>query len=62
MKHTTTDRQASTSSLSMRLVAACRDPRHQCAVVLAANAGLVACTAVEPFTPALVLHLVLVLL
>ena len=56
---TTTDRRASTPALTARLSAACRDPRHHCALVLAANAGLVACGAAEPFTAALALHLVL---
>jgi hypothetical protein len=58
MTHTT-NRHADTTALIMRLAAACRDPRHHCALVLAANAGLVACGAAEPFTPALALHLVL---
>lgn len=56
MTHTTTD--SPDSSLMMRLAAACRDPRNHCALVLAANAGLVACGATGPFTPALALHLV----
>lgn len=59
MKQLTTNRHPRQSALTMRVLAACRDPRHHCAVVLAANAGLVACAAVEPFTPALLLHLVL---
>lgn len=59
MKQLTTNRPPRQSALTMRVLAACRDPRHHCAVVLAANAGLVACAAVEPFTPALLLHLVL---
>ena len=59
MTYTTTDRQVSTSALTARLAAACRDPRHHCALVLAVNAGLVACAAAEPFTAALALHLVL---
>ena len=45
--------------LPMRWLAAGCDPRHHCALALAVNAGLVACGAVEPFTPALALHLVL---
>lgn len=59
MNHTTTDRQRHTAALAIRLAAACRDPRHHCALVLAANAGLVVCAAAEPFTPALALHLAL---
>ena len=59
MTHTTTDRQSPMSAMTMRLVAACRDTRHHCALVLAANTGLVACGAAEPFTAALALHLVL---
>lgn len=59
MTNTTTDRQVSTPALKARLAAACRDPRHHCALVLAANAGLVACGAAEPCTAALALHLVL---
>lgn len=42
-----------------RLVAALRDSRCHCSVVLAANAGLAFYSASEPFTGALVLHLVL---
>ena len=42
-----------------RLFAVCRDPRHHCALVLLANAGLVVCAAAEPFSPALALHLML---
>ena len=56
---TTTDRQARNPALTARLSAACRDPRHHCALVLATNAGLVACGATEPFTAALALHLML---
>jgi hypothetical protein len=59
MTYTTTDRQVSTPALTARLATACRDPRHHCALVLAVNAGLVACAAAEPFTAALALHLVL---
>ena len=59
MTNTTADRQASTPALTVRLAAACRDPRHHCTLVLAVNAGLVACAAAEPFTAALALHLVL---
>lgn len=59
MTHSTTHHQARTPALTMRLEAACRDPRHHRALVLAANAGLVACAAAEPFTAALALHLVL---
>lgn len=47
------------ATTTMRLVAACRDPRSQCALVLAANAALLACGAAEPFTAAFALHLVL---
>ena len=56
---TTTARQARPPALTTRLAAMCRDPRSYCALVLAANAGLVACAAAEPFTAALLLHLVL---
>jgi len=59
MTYITTDRQVSTCALTARLAATCRDPRHHCALVLAVNAGLVACGAAEPFTAALALHLVL---
>jgi hypothetical protein len=60
MMHSETVAQPrSSATLTLRLASACRDPRHHCALVLAANAGLVACGAAEPFTPALVLHLVL---
>jgi len=55
----TTDRQSRTPTVATRLIAACRDPRHHCAVVLVANAGLVSCGAAGPFTAALALHLVL---
>jgi hypothetical protein len=46
-------------TLTSRLAAACRDPRHHCALVLAVNASLAACAATEPFTPTLLLHLAL---
>ncbi len=59
MTHTSTRRKASNPAMTMRLAAACSDPRHHRALVLAANAGLVACAAAEPFTPSLALHLAL---
>jgi hypothetical protein len=46
-------------TLTARLSATLRDPRHYCALVLAVNAGLVACAAGEPGTPTLLLHLAL---
>jgi hypothetical protein len=59
MTHTATDREAGNATLTARLAAAFRDPRHHRALVLAANAGLVACGAAEPLTPALVLYFLL---
>jgi hypothetical protein len=59
MMHTETAAETRSATLTTRLGAVCRDPRHHCALVLAANAGLVACGATEPLTPALVLHLIL---
>jgi hypothetical protein len=59
MTHTTADRETRNPALIARLAAACRDPRHHCALVLAVNAGLVACGVAEPFTPALALHFLL---
>lgn len=54
---TTTEHQLNARGLAVRMAAACRDPCYQSALVLAANAGLVACGVVEPFTPTLALHL-----
>jgi hypothetical protein len=59
MTHAATARQIRNTNLNMHLAAACRDPRHHRALVLAANAGLVACNAAEPFAAALAMHLVL---
>jgi hypothetical protein len=59
MTQTKTAAKPRNAPLTIRLAMACRDPRHHCALVLAVNAGLVACGATEPFTPALVLHLML---
>lgn len=57
--NTRADSQDNTPTLTMRVAAACRDPRHHCALVLAVNSGLVACAAAEPFSAALALHLML---
>jgi hypothetical protein len=59
MMHSETAVETRSATLTTRLAAVCRDPRHHCALVLAANAGLVVCGATEPLTPALVLHLML---
>jgi hypothetical protein len=59
MMHTEVAPNSRHATLTSRLVAVCRDPRNHCALVLAANAGLVACGAAEPFTLSLALHLML---
>jgi hypothetical protein len=59
MTHTEAAADSRNAALAARLAAACGDPRHHCALVLAANAAVVACGASEPCTPALVLHLLL---
>jgi hypothetical protein len=59
MHSETVAQPCSSATLTLRLASACRDPLHQCALVLAAIAGLVACGAAEPFTPALALLLML---
>lgn len=59
MTHTYTAAEPRNASLTARLAAACRDPRHHCAVVLVVNAGLAACAASEPFALTLMLHLAL---
>ena len=60
MMHTETAAELRHPTLTSRLMATCGDQRTHCALVLAANVGLVSCAAAEPFTLALVLHLVLV--
>ena len=57
--HTETAANSRHPTLTSCLVVSCRDPRHHCALVLAVNAGLIACAATEPSTSTLLLHLAL---
>jgi hypothetical protein len=57
--HSETAAETRSATLTVRLPSACRDPRHHCGLVLATNAGLVACGTAEPFTLPLALHLML---